>query len=49
MMTYQNGKVRTMIPDDDPVLRLNKRLIFVIVIGMTMWYGIVWLMVKWFG
>jgi len=33
--------------DDDNVLRLNKQLIFAIVVGITMWYGIVWLIVKW--
>ena len=35
--------------DDDPILRLNKQLIFAIVVGIAMWYGIIWLAMKVFG
>ena len=30
-------------------MEVNKQLVFAIVVGITMWYGIIWLMVKWFG
>ena len=33
--------------DWEPVLRLNKQLVFAIVVGIVMWYGIIWSVVKW--
>lgn len=28
-------------------MKVNKQLIFVIVVGIVMWYGIIWSVVKW--
>jgi len=28
-------------------MEVNKQLVFAIVVGITMWYGIVWLVVRW--
>ena len=45
---HQSWRLRTMNElEDDPILRLNKGLIFAIVVGIAMWYGIIWLIMKW--